>query len=80
MVDEVKQTVRKPWYTSKTVWFNILTVGGAVAGGVAGFLPAFQPFISPLGFAVATTCVGVVNIVLRSVTSESIWITSNSES
>jgi hypothetical protein len=63
----------KPWYTSKTVWFNILTVGGAAAAGLVGLVPTLQPFLTPESYAVTMVVIGLVNVVLRSITSDAIW-------
>ncbi len=69
----LKMPNAKPWYTSKTVWFNILTVGGAVAGGVVGLLPALQLVVPPAVYAITLFTVGVVNVLLRSITQDAIW-------
>lgn len=56
----------KPWYQSKTIWFNVLAGAVAVAG-VLGF-GQFQPdkaTVETIGMLVA-----VVNIILRYVTKE----------
>lgn len=66
----------KPWYKSKTVWFNLLTVGGAVVTGVVGFLPTLQFLFTPQTYAVVFAAVGLVNIVLRSITSDAIGLTN----
>ena len=67
----------KPWYKSKTVWFNIITVGGAIAAAGVGLLPTLAPLLSPNVFAIVTVTVGVVNIALRSMTSDAIWFMDN---
>ena len=67
VVDQ-RPALSKPWYKSKTVWFNILTVGGAVVAGLVGFLPTLQFLFTPQSYAIAFAAVGTVNIVLRSVT------------
>jgi hypothetical protein len=59
---------KKPWYKSKTVWFNIITIGGAVAAGVVGLVPALQPLLTPNVYAMTMFIVGTVNIVLRAIT------------
>ena len=60
----------KPWYKSKTIWFNIATVGGAVAAGVVGLLPTLQPMLPPETYAYLMFVVGFMNILLRSVTKD----------
>ena len=64
---------KKPWYKSKTVWFNGLTVGGAIAAGVVGLLPTLQPVLTPEVYAITFAVVGLINIILRSVTNNGIW-------
>lgn len=63
---------QKKWYTSKTVWFNALTVLAAMAGGLVGLLPTLQPLLTPEVFAIATVVIGVVNLGLRSITKDAI--------
>lgn len=58
----------KPWYKSKTVWFNILTVGGAAAAGVLGLVPTLQPLLTPQTYQLVLFAVGAINVVLRSIT------------
>lgn len=59
----------KPWYKSKTMWFNIATVAAAGAGFIAGNPTAFLPFI-PADWAPAVLAgVGLVNVVLRAITT-----------
>lgn len=69
----------KPWYKSKTVWFNALTVGGAVATGAVGLLPTLQFLFTPQTYAIAFAVIGVVNIALRSITEDAIWFTDKTE-
>ena len=71
----------KPWYKSKTVWFNILTIGGAVAGGLGGILPALGPIISVEAYQVTLFTVGFLNLCLRAVTNGQInWKSNNANS
>lgn len=59
----------KAWYKSKTVWFNILTIGGAVAGGLGGVLPALGPVLSVEAYQYALFSVGFFNVLLRAITT-----------
>ena len=59
----------KQWYQSKTVWFNILTIGGAVLDGFLGLMPTVQPFVSPEVYPFVMLAVGLVNVLLRAVTT-----------
>lgn len=59
----------KPWYRSKTVWFNILSIGGAILGGVVGLLPTLEMFIPPVAYAITLFALGVGNIILRAITT-----------
>lgn len=57
----------KPWYTSKTLWFNMVAAALIALEGVTGLL---QPYM-PVNFYVAM-CVGlpVINAVLRAITDK----------
>lgn len=61
--------MRKAWYKSKTVWFNILTIGGAVAAGLGGLLPNLAPFLSESEYQLLLFVVGLSNVLLRAVTN-----------
>lgn len=63
---------KKPWYQSKTVWFNILVVMGAAAGGVVGLMPTIQPMLTPQSYAIAMFVMGCINVGLRAVTNNGI--------
>ena len=71
--------MNKPWYKSKTVWFNILTIGGAVLSGVAGLLPTIEIYMTPKVYTFVIFVMGGVNVLLRALTTGPInW--SNHES
>lgn len=55
----------KPWWRSKTMWFNM-----AVAALIAleMNLPGLQGFIEPQTYAYVLMGVNIVNVVLRAVT------------
>ena len=59
----------KPWYKSKTVWFNILTIGGAFMDGLLGLMPTVQPLVAPEVWPLVMLIVGLVNMFLRVVTT-----------
>ena len=57
----------KPWYWSKTIWFNVLSfvVAVAVSLGYTGDIPAeWKEYVGPV--------VAVINVLLRLVTSKAI--------
>ena len=59
----------KAWYQSKTAWFNILTIGGALLDGMLGLMPSVQPFVSPTVYPFVMLAIGAVNMTLRVVTT-----------
>lgn len=61
--------MEKKWYQSKTVWFNILTIAGAVAGGVGGVLPALGPVVSVETYQILLFSVGLINVLMRALTT-----------
>lgn len=67
----------KPWYKSKVVWFNLLTIGGAAVDGVLGLMPSIQPLISLEVYPLVMFTLGVVNVLLRAVTTSGIDWTSD---
>lgn len=60
----------KPWWKSKTIWFNIATIGGAVAAGVVGLIPTLQPLLSPTAYSLTLFVVGIINVILRAITDQ----------
>ena len=61
--------MNKKWYQSKTVWFNILTIGGAVASGLGGSLPALGPVLPVEVYQYLLFAVGTLNVALRAITT-----------
>lgn len=59
----------KAWYRSKTVWFNILTIGGAMVDGLLGLMPMVEPLVAPGVYPMVMLAVGIVNMVLRAITN-----------
>ena len=58
----------KTWYRSKTMWFNIATVGGTVMAAAVGLLPQAESVIAPSAYPWVVMAVGLANAGLRSVT------------
>jgi hypothetical protein len=63
MSDEVK----KHWYASKTVWFNVLAVVATIATGM-GYTGEVSQELTPYMPVIQ----GAVNIVLRLITSQAV--------
>jgi hypothetical protein len=63
MSDEVK----KHWYASKTVWFNVLAVVATIATGM-GYTGEVSKELAPYMPVIQ----GAVNIVLRLITSQAV--------
>lgn len=61
--------MEKKWYESKTVWFNILTIGGSVIAGLGGVLPALGPVLSVETYQIILFVVGALNVTLRALTT-----------
>lgn len=59
----------KPWYQSKTMWFNLAVTGLGIASSAVPFL---KPFVNPKTFGMLTTAVGMGNMALRAVTNTAI--------
>ena len=55
----------KPWWQSKTIWVNVLTTIGTVGATLTDALPAAWG-------AKIVAALGLVNVVLRAITSESV--------
>ena len=70
----------KPWYKSKTMWFNLATVGGAVLAGVVGLLPTLQFLFTPHIYSIIFAVVALINIGLRSITQDAIWFVDKDSS
>ncbi len=65
----------KPWYKSKTVWFNIISVLGATVDGLVGMLYLVEPFIAPGLYPFIMLIVGLINIVLRAISEKAVRFT-----
>ena len=62
----------KAWYKSKTMWVNLLIVGGAVVNGVVGLVPTLQPLVEPNTYNLVLFVIGIVNVILRAVTTTAV--------
>lgn len=59
----------KPWYESKTIWFNAIAAFLAALEGSVGGL---QPVLGEHAMAIIGTLLPAINIALRTVTSQGI--------
>lgn len=65
MNEQIKVTDAKKWYTSKTLWINVLMVAGLLITGFNELLTSGQ----------AITLVAVVNLILRTITKSKLeWV------
>jgi len=64
----------KPWYKSKTIWFNGLTSAAMVISGVQGLLPMIEVEMTPTVYNYLLFTMGTVNIALRAVTKNGISV------
>lgn len=62
----------KPWYKSKTMWFNLAIVGGAALDSAVGLLPTVESLVPASMYSIIFFVVGVVNMALRAVTTNGI--------
>ncbi len=65
----------KPWYKSKTVWFNIITILSPVVDALVGSMYLIEPLIAPGLYPFIMLGVGLVNIVLRRLTDNAVRFT-----
>lgn len=59
----------KPWYTSKTLWFNAIVAALAAAEGLTGLL---QPYVGQGFYAALCFVLPVGNAILRVVTTQGV--------
>ena len=74
MNDQTQTTTApsKPWWKSKTIWFNALATIASGVDVLAQNLPVLQGVLPPGTGSALAVAVPVVNVVLRSVTSQGI--------
>ena len=54
------------WIKSKTVWFGVAIFA---LGQIQSFLPSIEQFISPDIYGQLTSAIGIIIIILRSITT-----------
>ena len=59
----------KPWYESKTVWFNLITMLLAIFPIVGAFVKVIEPSTAVIIDAVLAMVAGIGNVILR------VWFT-----
>lgn len=59
----------KPWYLSKTIWFNIIVAVLAALEGLTGIL---RPYLPEHWFAAVAVGLPLVNVVLRVITTQAV--------
>lgn len=65
-MDELKVSAVKPWYQSKTLWFNALLAGLIV---LEANFAIWQPYLEGSVYAWFSTTLAVGNAVLRVITA-----------
>lgn len=61
----------KPWYTSKTIWFNIIVAALATLEALTGLL---QPYLPQHWYAGVAVGLPVLNVILRIITNQGLAI------
>jgi len=62
----------KPWYESKTLWFNVFLVVGPTLDALVGMFYMMEPFIAPGVYPFIVLAIGLVNVILRTITTQAI--------
>lgn len=62
-------TTSKPWYKSKTVWFNLISTAVVFTDGLAKLMVGLTTFIPAEVYPWVVFGVGISNLFLRSITS-----------
>lgn len=63
----------KPWWKSKTLWLNFVAT---TVAGLTAFVPQLQSLMTPQNFALFSLGVGMVNVMLRFITSQALGASS----
>ena len=67
---KLKRTPSKAWYRSKTIWLNL----AAFVSGVTPLLMNFEGLVEPITYALLLTFLGILNVGLRIITEEGIYV------
>ena len=62
----------KPWYKSKTIWFNVVTMVGAAFDVLFSSFYLIEPLIAPVAYPLILLFIGIVNAILRSITTQAL--------
>lgn len=62
----------KPWYLSKTIWFNLLTFTPLMLDAVVTHVGLLRPFIPDGVYPVALAVLTIGNVWLRLITTEAL--------
>ena len=62
----------KPWYKSKTLWFNVFLVVGPTIDALVGMFYMMEPFIAPGVYPFIVLGIGLVNVILRTITTQAL--------
>ena len=64
-----KMESNKPWYKSKTIWFNVAIQVAAVAAILSSTLPMLAGIVSVKAMAITMFALAFINQGLRSITN-----------
>ena len=64
----------KLWWKSKTLWFNVIC---AVLAALEANTGALQPFLPVNFYAILSVVLPVVNVVLRTITTQALTVKQN---
>lgn len=64
----------KPWYRSKTMWFNLAVAAGPLVAYAVANPTVAQMNLTPTHFLTYSFLIGAVNVGLRTITSTGIGI------
>lgn len=62
-------TTSKPWYKSKTVWFNLISTAVVFTDGLATLIVGLNDFIPAEAYPWVLFGIGMTNLLLRAITS-----------